>query len=264
LFEKAPLLDPYDVYQHFMDYCAETLQDDLYLIVSDGWREAAKPRELSPTKDKNGKTTWAEPAGFIIDKARFKTELIPPALITARYFAAEQSAIEALQAAAASATQALEELAEEHSDEEGLLEEVKNDKGKIPKAAVAARLKEIQKDRAAADERKILTEYLSHIEKEAALSAKAKSAEEALTERVFAKYNKLTEEDIKTLVVEAKWLTAIEASIQGELDRVSQTLSTRVRELAERYASPLPELASEVDALSARVEAHLKKMGFAS
>jgi type I restriction enzyme M protein len=43
-FEKAKLLDPYDMYQHLMDYWAETMQDDLYMIVSDGWREAAKPR----------------------------------------------------------------------------------------------------------------------------------------------------------------------------------------------------------------------------
>jgi type I restriction enzyme M protein len=42
-FEKAKLLDPYDMYQHLMDYWDETMQDDLYMIVSDGWREAAKP-----------------------------------------------------------------------------------------------------------------------------------------------------------------------------------------------------------------------------
>jgi type I restriction enzyme M protein len=109
-----------------------------------------------------------------------------------------------------------------------------------------------------------LTEYLALLEKEAELSAKAKSAKDALESKLFAKYGKLSEEDIKSLVVEDKWLTTIEASIQGELDRVSQTLSGRVRELAERYAAPLPELVSEVEALSKRVEGHLKKMGFAS
>ena len=35
-----------------------------------------------------------------------------------------------------------------------------------------------------------------------------------------------------------------------------------VRILAERYATPLPKLNGEVEALSARVEEHLKKMGF--
>jgi type I restriction enzyme M protein len=49
--------------------------------------------------------------------------------------------------------------------------------------------------------------------------------------------------------------------VQGELDRVSQTLTRRARELAERYATPLPKLAEEMESLSARVDEHLKKMG---
>ena len=54
-FAKARLLDPYDVYQHLMDYWAETMQDDVYMIVSDGWREAAKPRLIIEDKDKKTK-----------------------------------------------------------------------------------------------------------------------------------------------------------------------------------------------------------------
>ena len=48
---------------------------------------------------------------------------------------------------------------------------------------------------------------------------------------------------------------------QGDLDRVSQTLTGRIRQLAERYATPLPLLTDEVAALAAKVDAHLKKMG---
>ena len=36
----------------------------------------------------------------------------------------------------------------------------------------------------------------------------------------------------------------------------------RVKELAERYETPLPTLADNVANLSAKVEAHLRKMGF--
>ena len=50
---------------------------------------------------------------------------------------------------------------------------------------------------------------------------------------------------------------------QGELDRVSQTLTGRIRQLAERYATPLPKLTDEVETLAARVEDHLKMMGAA-
>ncbi len=77
-----------------------------------------------------------------------------------------------------------------------------------------------------------------------------------------AQYAKLTAAEIKTLVVEDKWLAALSASVQGELDRVSQALTGRIRQLTERYATPLPRLAEEVEMLAARDDGHLRRMGF--
>lgn len=51
------------------------------------------------------------------------------------------------------------------------------------------------------------------------------------------------------------------AAVQSELDRVSQTLTGRICQLAERYATPLPQLADEVAALAEKVYGHLRKMG---
>lgn len=102
--------------------------------------------------------------------------MIPTALVIARYFAAEQTAIEKLEAEVATLEQALEEMAEEHGGEDGLLADAKNDKDKITKASVASRLKEIKGDKDAADERKVLNEYLALAEKAAATSAKVKDA----------------------------------------------------------------------------------------
>ena len=64
-------------------------------------------------------------------------------------------------------------------------------------------------------------------------------------------------------MVDDKWLAALDAAIHGEMDRVCQTLTGRVRELAERYETPLPQLTDEVAELAARVDGHLKKMGAA-
>jgi type I restriction enzyme M protein len=256
-FEKARLLDAYDVYQHLMDYWAETMQDDVYMIVSDGWREAAKPRLIIEDKDKKKK----EKPDFTVGKMKYKAELIPTALVIARYFAAEQAAIEKLEAEVATSEQALEEMAEEHGGEDGLLEAAKNDKDKLTKASVAARLKDIKGDADAADERQVLNAYLALAEKAAATSAKVSDAQEALLLKVAAQYGKLTEDEIKTLVVDDKWLATLAAAVQGELDRVSQTLTGRIRQLAERYATPLPQLTGEVTTLAARVDEHLKKMG---
>jgi type I restriction enzyme M protein len=257
-FEKARLLDPYDVYQHLMDYWAETMQDDVYLIVGDGWREAAKPRLI--IEEKGSKTK--EKPDFIVGKLKYRAELIPTALIIVRYFAAEQRTIEKMEAEVAATQQAMEEMVEEHSGEDGLLEGAKNDKDKLTKTAVAVRLKEIKDDADAAEERKVLSDYLALTEKEAATSAKVKNAQEVLMAKVAARYGKLTEDEIKTLVVDDKWLATLAAAVQGELDRVSQTLTGRIRELAERYATPLPQLTDGVAKLAARVDEHLKKMGF--
>ena len=80
----------------------------------------------------------------------------------------------------------------------------------------------------------------------------------------FAHYAKLTVDDIQTLVVDDKWLATLSAAVHGEVERVSQALTRRVKELAERYATPLPQLAEEVAALSEKVAAHLRRMGFAA
>ncbi len=259
-FQRAKLLDPYDVYQHLMDLWTETMQDDVYLIASDGWSAAAKPRLLIEEKNQDQKSK--ERPDFVVGRDKFKTDLVAPALLIARHFAKEQAAIETLESEAAGVAQELDELGEEHGGEEGLLAEALNDKGKITKASAATRLKEIKQEKTAADERKLLEQYLALAEKEATLSANAKGAQGELMAKVAAKYGKLTEEEIKTLVVEDKWLAALEATMQGELDRVSQTLTGRVRELAERYAAPLPTLVKEeVATLAARVDAHLKQMG---
>jgi type I restriction system adenine methylase HsdM len=256
-FGGAPLLDPYDVYQHLIYYWAATMQDDCYLIAADGWSGAAQPRLLVEDKNKKSK---AKP-DFIVGRKKYQAELISPSLIIRRWFAEEQAAIDSMEAEAAALQQQLEEMAEEHGGEEGVLVEAANDKGKITKASVTARLKEIKGDADAVEEIKVLKDYLALVENEAAAATKLAAAQDALTEKVAARYQQLAEDEIKTLVVDDKWLAAVAQAVQGELDRVSQSLTSRIRQLAERYATPLPQITDHVAALSARVDGHLKKMG---
>jgi type I restriction enzyme M protein len=234
-FRKAKLLDPYDVYQHLMNYWAETMQDDAYMLVSDGWKAVL-----------DGKPN---------------TDLIPQPLIVRRYFAADQAAVEKLEADRDAITRQMEELDEEHGGEDGLLAEAKTDKGKLTAKSVKERLKAIQGDRDADDECKLLDDYLALIDQESAANKKVKDSQKALDAKVTAKYAKLTEDEIKTLVVDDKWLTTLATAVQTELDRVSQALTGRIRQLAERYAAPLPELVDIVATLAKRVDGHLKKMG---
>ena len=145
---------------------------------------------------------------------------------------------------------------EENGGEDGLLAKViegEGDKQKITAKAVKARLKEIGNDPLYADERAALERYADLLEQQSDVKAKRKAAQEDLDKKIDAKYPKLTEAEIKTLVVNDRWMAHLSAAVQGEIDRVSQTLTGRIRQLAERYAAPLPMLTEEVEALAARV-----------
>jgi type I restriction enzyme M protein len=256
-FGKAPLIDAYDVYQHLMDYWAATMQDDVYLIAHAGWVEAAKPRLIVETKEQKSK----EQPDFTVGKQKYKSDLIPAALLIVRCFAAEQAAVETLEVKLGAVEQKLDELKEEQSGEGGLLEEAVDEKGKIAKKAVATRLNEIASEADAADERKALKEYSDLLDKQSDAKSRLKTAQEALEAKIAVKYGKLTEAEIKTLVIEDKWLAQLASDVQSELDRVSQTLTGRIRQLADRYAAPLPQFTEDVKTLAGRVDEHLKKMG---
>jgi type I restriction enzyme M protein len=246
-----PLVSAYDIYQHLMDYWAETMQDDAYLIAADGWK-ATPYRVIETKKGKDGKP------GKSVDKG-WACDLLPKPLIVARYFAAEQAAIEQIAADLEATSAELAELEEEHSGED----DVFSGFDKINAAAVKERIKEIGKDKTAADELKILKQWQELAASETELKKKLKDAEAALDAKALAHYPKLSEAEIKTLAVDDKWLAALGAMIHGEMDRVSQALTQRLKELADRYEAPLPQMTSRVNELEARVAEHLKKMGFA-
>jgi|SRR6476661_5937613 len=178
-----------------------------------------------------------------------------------RYFQAEQAEIEQLETKKDDIVRQQEELQEEHGGEEGLLEEVTNDSGKITKANVNERIKKIKNDATFADELKVLKVYLELIDEEAKISKQIKVKAESLDKNVLTKYGGLTQDEIKSLVVDDKWMPTLQQAINSEMDRISQRLTQRIKELAERYEMPLPELTSRVDEWTSRVEVHLKKMG---
>ncbi len=150
------------------------------------------------------------------------------------------------------------ELEEEHGGEDGAFSELE----KINKAEVARRLKEIKGDKEAADEEKVLKQWAKLNKQESELKTAIREAESALDAAAYAKYSKLTEDEVKTLVVDDKWLATLGTAIHGEIDRVEQTLTGRVKELAERYATPLPAMTDRVAELETKVAGHLAKMGF--
>ncbi|MCF7355421.1 type I restriction-modification system subunit M [Vibrio sp. CK2-1] len=252
-YSNSDLLSKYDIYQILMDYWADTLQDDVYVLVQDDWQAGTVLRELVAVKGEKLKET----PDLVIAKKKYKAELIPPSLIVARYFADKQQAIDDLQAKQDAASQALESYLEEQSAEDGLLVEAVNDKDKINKASVTARAK-VATD---SEELTALKQAIKLFNADAAAKKAVKDAQEALDLLVFKQYSKLDTDEVKALVVDDKWLATLQASIVAEIERVTQQMANRVKQLEERYSSPLPTLTKSVDDLSDKVANHLKAMG---
>ena len=229
-FSSRTLIDKYDIYQYMMTYWLEEMKDDVYMIVENGW---------IPDKD-----------------------LIPENLVIDKYFYEEKAAIESLEAEKDEITRQKEEFEEENSGEEGYLEEIKNEKGNITKGSLKNRIKEIKDDPDSLEELEVLEAYLKLVDDESDANKKVKDAIKALDKKVNGKYKALTEDEIKTLVVDMKWIPYIVREVNSEMDRVSHRLASRIKELAERYDETLFELEDEMKSYSEKVEEHLERMGF--
>ncbi len=184
--------------------------------------------------------------------------MIAPKLISDRYFAPQQAQIDQLQAEVEAKSQELEALIEEHIGEEGLLSEAQTDTGKVTKASISARLKELKGDK---EEQEVLKKCLKLFDGETEAKKVLRDKQTALDAAVFAQYPKLTEDEIKTLIVDDKWQATLKSAIASGIERVTQQLANRVKTLEERYAEPLPQLVQEVEVLSSKVEEHLRRMG---
>ena len=179
------------------------------------------------------------------------------------YFTTEQKAIDDLEAQAESLTVNMDELREEHGGVDGLLVNAMDDKQKISKKNLQAAIKDLGKRNADnTEEYDMLQQYKKVMEDEKKVQAKIKTAKADLEKKVIAQYPRLGIDEIKTIVVEKKWMHNMAQRIRTEMDNISHRLTQRIKEQAERYETPLPKLSGEVDGLTAKVENHLRKMSF--
>ena len=257
-FAGLPLISPYDVYQRLLDYWDDVLQDDVHLVISDGWIEAARPRPTVDDKHRQIKET----PDLTVQRRRYKMDLVPPPLIVARWFAAEQAEIDSLRATQDAASQALEAFVEEHMsaadwDDDPLAAAV-NDKGRLTKAGVTARVLEVEADPESHHEMEALLRCLALMDAEAAAGRAVKTVQAALDTQVLARYETLTEAEIKTLAVDDKWFGTIRRAVDEDIQRLVRKLGSRVKKLQQRYAHPLPALQEAVTCFTTKVTSHLR------
>jgi type I restriction enzyme M protein len=259
-FREAPLLDEYDIYEQLLSYWHETTHDDVFLIMHEGWVGAARPRSAIVDKDRKLSETPDLVIGSGKKADKVKTDLIPPALIVARWFADEQARLDELNAQAEEAARAVEEYTEEHAVEDGLLWEAVDD-GKVTKVLAASRLKEAKHEGIDAEEIAVLEHAVALFDAESAAKKAAKKAQATLDLATLKKYGDLSEADVKELVLDDKWQATISCRVDGVLTSLVLDLVARLQVLGERYGETLASLEAELDELSDRVAGHLVEMG---
>lgn len=247
-YENKALVNTYDIYQHLMNYWNETLKDDVYLLIEDGWKATVK-RIL----EKNNK-------GKEVDKG-WACDLIPKSIVVQKYLSSEQEALQDLNSELESVQAEIAQYEEEHAGEEGLLSDATNDKGSLTKATLTKYVKDNKGNTAEKEGLALANQLLKLLEKEADLKKKVKAKEVELDQLTLEQYGKLTEAEVRALVVDDKWLSTIKATIQTEIDSISQRLTNRIKELGERYDTKLSELEHGLSEVESRVTEHLQKMG---
>lgn len=269
-FKPSSLIEEYDFYQILMDYWAETLQDDVYLIAQDGWPAVKDLAEITKESDEAANLTVVFEETETDKKGKAKTkriskkyrsEVIAPELIAHRCFSDDLAKLEEKQSELERLSQELESHLEEHSGEEGVLNDVLDAKGKLSAKLLK---EELEKSGIEEGERAILQTAQTLITQGKAAKDAAKTQSEDLSLAIFKQFSQLSEEEIKQLVVHDKWLATLQSRIENRLENAIQQLISRLNTLEDRYRSPMAELEREVEKWQNKVDAHLKNMGFGS
>lgn len=250
------LVDAYNVYDCLMNYWGETMQDDCYMISAGDWSvQLYTPQPASKKKDDNKKKKEkkaATPEDVMCD-------LLPVTIVINEYFAEKRDLITAAEELLAQKESSLTELIEEQTD--NYLDEDNFIDSKLSDTNVKKRIKALDK-KVDAEEITVLQKYLD-LRGDISLNKKLiKERKYDLLTALIVKYANLSADEIKKLVIEKKWFASLDKRLSDEMQHISQQLTSKVSELAERYSQTLPEIDAEINDLEAKVASHLKQMGF--
>ncbi len=254
-FEHITLVDKYDVYEVLLSYWNETMSDDVYLLVQDGYkaiRDIEVFMKTSTKKKKDGTEIKQE------KETGWDGKLVPKSLIIEMFFAAKQKAIDDMDTVIAAAQAELDEMLE-NAEEDSVIKDVLKDSGNLDKPELKKKLKDEDLD---VDDKAELTTLQTLVTRVDEGTKTVKGLRDALDRKARAQYPKLTEAVCVELLLNRKWYRAMISGIYALYTAVSHRISDRVTELNERYEQTLPELEAEVAQLEGKVKSHLERMGF--
>lgn len=251
--EHNGLVDAYEVYDVLLNYWADVMQDDCYMIANDGWTYP-EVRATKPSKgDKKKAIMYDEIA----------CDLVPVSIVLAEYFTTETNEIAELSSSIESLQQELSDLVESNTDVFRFNDEDDEEKPVNVKIAdVKKAIKNAKTDGTSEEDLEILKLWESTYTKKEGYVSQWKQKRTELTEKVVAKYAILTEDEIKLLVVERKWLASVVGGCKALMQNVTHQIASDVTALAERYEVTLGATESQVKDLEQEVLQSLKKMGF--
>lgn len=112
------------------------------------------------------------------------------------------------------------------------------------------------------DEHAALANYRDKLDLLKAVKKQAKAARDDLDQKVLAQYGKLTEDEIKHLLFDRKWLPHLQSQISYIFDQQVNTYATCITNIARRYERTLPSIEDAVERSRANVMRSLERMGY--
>lgn len=144
--------------------------------------------------------------------------------------------------------------------------DIRNKNGTFGKAKLKAALKVATESATVPEiyeeEYAVLTEYSEKYAEMDAVDKAYKAARKALDEKLVVKYAELTDDEIKHLLFDMKWMAKLGADVCDEIDQVLNTLSSKVLLIAKRYEHTLGEIEEKTAKSRATVVSALERMGY--
>ena len=251
-FGDVPLLDRYDIYQCLMDYWNEAMQDDVYLIVMEGWAQAARPHLLVG----RGERCVAEKPGLTVKRQKWKTDLISPRLVIARYFASDRNTLATLRTAHEAAERELQAYLEEHTSEGGVLEDIVNERNRVTRK----RLADLSNQELDDQDREVYKQCDQILATVAKTRKAVTDAQNNLNARILARYETLSALAVQELTIEDKWLNNLQEAVKIQTERIAEHIVVRINCLISRYSRPLATLERNVAVCQTKIVSHLHQV----
>lgn len=237
-FENDKLIDKYEAYEFLMEYYNNSLKDDIYLIIENGWIP-----KLVYAQDKNGK----------IKKNEFDSDLLPKEIVINEYLKKENDNIEKLNNDLNDLSQEFDSMVEENTGDE----EIFNDEDKVNEKLIKDKIKEESEENIS-----ILKELIENLSSQKELKKTIKKYQEALNLLIIDKYNSFDEDASKDLIITKKWFKSIERTFDDKYEDLVYDLSNRIISEYENYEETLGQLSKKTSDLESLVLKDLERMGF--